>query len=143
MSAALLCAEASGVTIALVVFVMLTALLLAFIIMLFTWKRFRDFFFIKDEKQQEAPDASEKNKAKSKPRKTDVGASDDGIPTVPLDGANEVAPAKAPKKQKKADTALDRVPTVVIGNAPEKANDAPQKTTKKNKKKSTGKNSKK
>ena len=120
MSTELLCVQTNGVTIALVVFVMLTALLLAFVIMLFTWKRFRDFFF-KDEKasKKQRKAADKQNNAKSSARKSD---DDNGVPTVPLDSAAELT--QKSNKSKKSDTALDRVPTVIIGKAPTaKAND--------------------
>lgn len=120
MNSLLLSAQNNGVTIALVVFVMLTALLLAFIIMLFAWKRFRDFFFSdgKADKEAKTPDKSDKNKPRKSARKTSGGTDNvhDGIPTVPIDNIGDTPAPIEKKRVKKSKSALDKVPTVIIGN---------------------------
>ncbi len=129
---ALLCAptyKEQSLTIALVVFVILTVLLLAFVIMIFAWKRFREFIFgdkpgkTAKAKPKAAKPAAAKNKnsdaaeaggtpARQRRSKQEY---DDGVPTVPLGGfaRNEVS-GERPTHEYHSGNTLDKIPTVVI-----------------------------
>ncbi len=141
VSLALTSAQDFALTITLVVFVLLTALLAAFIIMLFAWKRFRDFFFADKKKKEKQPRTKTAKSQKAEPNRAQnrvqapanssakiaktrasseyrIDDCCDGVPTVPLNGTTElhVPPAAtAPKAVKRTDTTLDKIPTVVIG----------------------------
>ncbi len=130
----------TGLTVALVIFIMLTVLLAAFVIMLFVWKRFRDFFF--DDSQKEKRRAQSKSRtnarrnAKTAKRTSASNRSaarkqpeshndyshnafdyyDGGVPTVPLDGSSESVHETPDRhaRAKHSEETLEKIPTVVI-----------------------------
>lgn len=110
-----------GIVVSLVVFVLLTAILLTFIILLFAWKRFRNLFFgskrkSKPKKQTEqnkqpAPAAKGGKAQAERSSKKAANYYDDGVPTVPLDIPDDFG---SERKNTKRDITLDDIHTVVI-----------------------------
>lgn len=118
-----------SLTIALVVFVILTVLLLAFVIMIFAWKRFREFIFgDKTEKAARSKPkvskpaaAKNKNGACAEIKETPARQRrsrqeyDDGVPTVPLGGfARSEESSERQQHEYHSGNTLDKIPTVVI-----------------------------
>lgn len=105
-----------ALTIALVVFVMLTAVLLTLLIALIASKNFRKVFFRdKPKKPEKRPRAADKNAESAANVNASAGRSDyfEGIPTVPIG-----APPESLGQTKRSDEAepeiYDKIPTVAL-----------------------------
>ena len=113
-----------GVVVSLVVFVILTAFLLTFIILLFAWKRFRNLFFgTKKKKKQKQTQQIEQSEASAKQNKTPAERPArkkansyyyGGVLTVPLDVNDFPAQTEQKKPTKHVNATFGKIPTVVI-----------------------------